>query len=159
MLYYHTSDIGLDLGGIAKGWSVDRAADALRARGIRDALVNVAGHLYAIGHSERGDAWEIGVQSPTDPNGIVARFPLTDAAVATSGDYRQFFDYKGRRFHHILDPRTGEPRLTGEHSVTVRAPSCIDADAGATAVFGTSPERARAMLAAAAPGSILLHYV
>ena len=159
MLYYHTADIGLDLGGIAKGWSVDRAAAALRARGIRDALVNVAGHLYAIGQSERGDAWEIGVQSPTDPNGIVARFALTDAAVATSGDYRQYFDYKGRRFHHIMDPRTGEPRLTGEHSVSVRAERCIDADAGATAVFGAPPEKARAMLAAAAPDARLIHSI
>ncbi len=60
-LFYHSRDIALDLGGIAKGWSVDRAADALRAHGVRDGLVNVAGHLYALGQSERGDAWEVGV--------------------------------------------------------------------------------------------------
>ncbi len=156
-VFYHSRDIALDLGGIAKGWAVDRAADALRAHGVRDGLVNVAGHLYALGRSERGDAWEVGVQSPSDPNGIVARFPLTDGGVATSGDYRQFFDYHGRRFHHILDPRTGEPRLTGEHTVTVWAPSCIDADAGATAVFGATREQAGALLAAAAPGARLVH--
>ncbi len=156
-VYYHSPDIALDLGGIAKGWAVDRAADALRAHGVRDGLVNLAGHLYALGQSERGDAWEVGVQSPTDPNGIVARFPLSDGAVATSGDYRQFFDYHGRRFHHILDPRTGEPRVTGEHTVTVWAPTCIDADAGATAVFGTTREQAAALLAAAAPHARLMH--
>ncbi len=87
----------------------------------------------------------------------MARFPLTDGAVATSGDYRQFFDYHGRRFHHILDPRTGEPRVTREHTVTVWAPTCLDADAGATSVFGATREQAVALLARATPDARLVH--
>ncbi len=157
IVYYHSPAIALDLGGIAKGWAVDRAVDALRAQGIRDAIVEAGGDLYAMGHSERGDAWEIGVQSPTNPHEIVARFALTDRAVATSGDYRRFFDYHGRRYSHLLDPRTGEPRQTREHSVSVEAETCMDADAGATAVFGTPRERAQALLAAAVPGARLVH--
>lgn len=159
VLYFHSPRIALDLGGIAKGYGVDRAVDALRARGIRDALVNCGGDLYAMGHSERGDAWEIGVQSPTDPNGIVARFELTDRAIATSGDYRQYFNYHGRRYHHLLDPRTAAPRLTSEHSVSVEADCCMDADAGATAVFGMPIDQADAHLRAGAPGSRVIHHI
>ena len=159
VVYFHSPELALDLGGIAKGWGVDRAVDALRAHGIRDALVNCGGDLYAMGHSERGDAWEIGVQSPTDPHGIVARFAVSDRAVATSGDYRQFFEYHGHRYHHLMDPRTAAPRLTREESVTVEAATCMDADAGATAVFGAPGERARAILAAAVPDAMLLHSI
>ncbi len=158
VVYFHAAGLALDLGGIAKGWAVDRAVDALRARGIRNALVNCGGDLYALGVSERGDPWQIGVQSPTDPRAVVATFPLSDRAVATSGDYRQFFDYHGRRFSHLMDPRTGAPRRTSEHSVTVAAEHCIDADAGATAVFGAAPADADGLLAAAAPGTILMHH-
>ncbi len=157
MVYFHSPRVGIDLGGIAKGWAVDRAVDALRAHGIRNAIVEAGGDLYAMGHSERGDAWEIGVQSPTNPHEILARFPLTDRAVATSGDYRRFFDYHGRRYSHLLDPRTGEPRQTREHSVSVEAETCMDADAGATAVFGASREQAQALLAGAMPGARLIH--
>jgi thiamine biosynthesis lipoprotein len=157
IVYYHTPRLALDLGGIAKGWAVDRAVDALRAHGIRNALVNAGGDLYALGHSERGDAWEIGVQSPTDPNGIIARFPLTDRAAATSGDYRQYFEFHGRRYHHLMDPRTGAPRQTREHSVTVEAARCVDADAGATAIFGAARERAQQLLAGATPDARLVH--
>ncbi len=158
MVYFHAPGLALDLGGISKGWAVDRAVDALRVHGVRNAYVNCGGDLYALGVSERGDPWEIGVQSPTDPRGLVARFPLSDRAVATSGDYRQFFDYHGRRYSHLMDPRTGAPRRTPEHSVTVAAALCVDADAGATAVFGAAPAAAAALLGAAAPGTILLHH-
>ncbi|HEX9107160.1 MAG TPA: FAD:protein FMN transferase, partial [Longimicrobiales bacterium] len=159
VVFFHSRDVALDLGGIGKGWAVDRAVDALRAHGIRDAVVNAGGDLYAMGYSERGDAWEIGVQSPTDPHATVATFKLTDAAVATSGDYVRFFDYHGRRYSHLMDPHTGAPRVTREHSVSVRAATCIDADAGATAVFGCEPARAQQMLASAAPGARLIHSI
>jgi len=159
VVYYHAPELALDLGGIAKGWGVDRAVDALRAHGIRDALVNCGGDLYALGHSERGDAWEVGVQSPADPHAIVARFTLSDGAVATSGDYRQYFDFHGERYHHLLDPRTAAPRVTCEQSVTVQAATCLDADAGATAVFGAAREQAGALLTRAAADARLLHSV
>ena len=140
---FHDPDLALDLGGIAKGYGVDRAADALRARGIQNALVNVGGDLYALGTSEDGDPWKVGIRDPQNPDGILATIEASDCAVATSGDYIQYFQYDGRRYHHMLNPWTGEPKLTASRSVTVTAPSCMQADAAGTAVFGLPSGRAR----------------
>ncbi len=156
ILYYHAADVGLDLGGIAKGWAVDRAVDAIRARGFKDAIVNAGGDLYAMGHSERGDAWEIGIQDPRNPGGILKTFPLSDRAVATSGDYIQFFDYHGRRYHHIMDPATGAPRVTPVHSSTVAAATCLEADVGSGAVYGMARPDADAILGRLCHGAELI---
>jgi len=146
-------ETGIDLGGIAKGYAVDRAIDALRACGIRDAVVDAGGDLYAMGRSEDGDAWRVGVRSPKDPARIDGVLKLLDEAVATSGDYFQYFDYRHRRYHHIMDPSLAEPRLTTEHSVSIRADRCITADVAATAVFGLDPAAADRLLARVAPGA------
>ena len=143
-------DVELDLGGIAKGYGVDRAVDALRRAGIGQAIVNVGGDLYALGGAEDGGPWRIGIQSPEDPSRLAAELDIRDAAVATSGDYLQFFRHGGRRYHHLLDPTTGAPRRTPVRSVTVTAGACLTADAAATAVFGMAPERAARVLAARA---------
>jgi thiamine biosynthesis lipoprotein len=145
-------DAAIDLGGIAKGYGVDRAADALRHQGIARGIVNVGGDLYAIGRSEDGDPWRVGIRSPTDPDGLMGTLEVADAAVATSGDYERFFEYRGRRFHHLLDPETAAPRVSAAHSVTVRAASCIDADAAATAVFGLDQTDAARLLRSAGRG-------
>ncbi|MFQ6047656.1 MAG: FAD:protein FMN transferase [Gemmatimonadales bacterium] len=150
---FRDPEIALDLGGIAKGYGVDRAVSALRKWGIRDGLVNVGGDLYALGESEDGDPWRVGVRSPTDPDRLAGRIEVRDRAVATSGDYMQYFRYGNRRYHHLLDPATGAPRMSGVHSVTAVAESCITADAAATAVFGMDEERANALLAARAPAA------
>lgn len=126
----------IDLGGIAKGYGVDRAVEALRARGVDRAIVNVGGDLYALGEAADGEPWRVGIRSPDDPHRLAGELAVRDAAVATSGDYLQFFTFHGRRYHHILDPATGAPRLTPVHSVTVTADTCMDADAAATTVFG-----------------------
>lgn len=154
---FHEADIGIDLGGIAKGYGVDRAVEALRAWGISDALVNVGGDLYVLGVSEDGDAWKVGVRHPKNPSGLTTTIRLTDRAVATSGDYEQFFDRDGRRYHHILDPATGEPRHSASHSVTVVADTCMKADAAATTVFGSPRPRAVALLANATRDAEILH--
>jgi len=159
VVVFHTPQIALDLGGIAKGWAVDRATDALRAHGIRHALVNAGGDLYALGRSPEGDPWEVGVQSPDDPGALIATLRLEDEAVATSGDYRQGFEHAGRRYHHILDPHTGEPRRTTARSVTVTASSCLAADAATTAVFGCAAPDALRILATAAPGARIIHQI
>ena len=156
---FHSDDVSIDVGGIAKGYAVDKAVRALRERGVTDALVNAGGDLYAMGTSENGDPWRVGIRSPDDPRRLAATIPVSDRAIATSGDYFQYFDYGGRRFHHLLDPVTGEPRRSGLHSVTVAADSCMAADAGATAVFGCEPARASRLLGVAAPGAEIIHGV
>lgn len=157
VVVYHDDAIRLDLGGIAKGFGVDRAVAALRDWGVTDALVNVGGDLYALGSSEDGDPWEVGVRDPDDAGRLAARFRISDRAVATSGDYEQFFDHDGRRYHHLLDPRTGAPRRTSVRSVTVAADHCMMADAAGTAVFGATPDVARRVVAVVDPTATLLH--
>jgi thiamine biosynthesis lipoprotein len=143
---YHDPRISLDLGGIAKGYGVDVAADAIRDLGIFRGLINVGGDLVAMGASGDGDPWEVGVRSPEDPRRMVATIRLSDGALATSGDYLNYFDHRGRRFHHLLDPVIGEPRRSTMHTLTVSARRCMTADAGATAVFGMGRERGGAVL-------------
>jgi FAD:protein FMN transferase len=151
VLRYDDPEAALDLGGIAKGYGVDLAVEALRSAGFRDAIVNAGGDLYAMGVSAEGDPWRVGVRSPTDPSRIERELLLSDEAVATSGDYFQGFDYAGRRYGHIMDSDSASPRQAVDHTVTVRAPRCLTADAAATAVFGLTRDRAAAMLARAAP--------
>ncbi len=156
-LRLHHPDAAIDLGGIGKGIGVDRAVVLLRERGLKDALINVGGDLFAMGRSEDGDAWKIGVRSPADPRRLATTLEVSDEALATSGDYVQYFEHGGRRYHHLLDPRTGEPRESSWRSVTVAATTCCAADAAATAVFGNAPDRARRLLAGWAPAARIGH--
>jgi FAD:protein FMN transferase len=157
VVLYHDPGIALDLGGIAKGYGVDRAVAALRAWGVTDALVNVGGDLYAMGRSASGDEWEVGVRDPDDARKLIARFQISDRAVATSGDYQQYFEHGGQRYHHLLDPRTGAPRRSRVRSVTVAADHCMAADAAGTAVFGMDRASAERLIAAVEPGATLMH--
>jgi thiamine biosynthesis lipoprotein len=150
---YGDPDVQLDLGGIACGYGVDRAVAVLRAWGIRDGYINASGDIYALGTADDGEPWKVGVRSPSDPTAIVATIPLSDGAIATSGDYEQFFDYGGRRYSHILDPGTAEPRRTPVHSVTISAPTCLAADAASTACFGVDRDAAMAFLPRVSPGA------
>ena len=130
----------LDLGAIAKGYGVDAAAEAMkRTAGVRGGLVNVGGEIRSFGAKGDGAAWRVGVRHPFR-QGLCGVMALTDAAVATSGDYERFVMIDGVRHSHIVDPRTGMP-VRRTHSVTVvspggagREPSCTDADAWATAL-------------------------
>lgn len=129
--------MSLDLGGIAKGYIVDRALARLREAGVTQALVNAGGDLYALG--ARGDRpWSIGLQDPRDRGRLIARLSVKDLALATSGDYERFFIMNGVRYSHVLDPHTGRP-ARGCRSVTVAAPAAWQADAYATAVFVLGP--------------------
>lgn len=149
--------VGLDLGGIAKGYGVDRAVTMLREWGIDSALVNVGGDLYALGASPEGDPWRIGVRSPERADTLATTLPVTDQAVATSGDYARFFEHGGRRWHHLLDPATGEPRRSVRRSLTVAAASCMEADAAGTAAFGLEPAAAQRRLAEAGSDARVLY--
>jgi FAD:protein FMN transferase len=155
---FHLPEVGLDLGGIAKGYAVDRAVEALRGWGIRHALVSAGGDLYALGRSPTDDPWQVGIRSPHDPSGLAGTLALEDRAVATSGDYERFFEHGGRRYHHLLDPRTGAPRESAARSVSVAADSCMAADAGSTAVFGCEGAAAARILAAGGRGTEIVHF-
>ncbi len=144
-------DAQLDLGGIAKGYAVDRAVALLRRHGVNHALVNVGGDLYALGRHPEGRPWQVGVRHPRDKGRFLEVLSIEDGAVATSGDYENFFMAGGRRYHHLLDPRTGRP-APFHQSVTVTAPSVMTADALATATSTSSPPQARGLLRRLAPG-------
>jgi thiamine biosynthesis lipoprotein len=146
VVLFHHEDVRIDLGGIAKGYGVDRAVAALRQHGVEHALVGAGGDLYALGRAPSGEPWHVGIQSPDDPSSLAASLRLEDAAVATSGDYQQYFVHRNQRYHHLLDPLTGAPRRTAERSVSVVADTCMAADAGATLAFGrTSNDAATAL--------------
>ena len=128
----------LGLGGVAKGWALDRAAERLRALGVRDFLLSAGGQVLAGGDKGSGP-WVVGIRDPRGPaSDAFAALPLgpglRDVSVSTSGDYERGFELDGVRYHHILDPRTGYP-ARGLRSVTVVAPDATRADALSTAVF------------------------
>jgi FAD:protein FMN transferase len=154
---FSTPEVQLDLGGFGGGYGVDRAVEVLRAWGIRDGFVNLGGDVYALGRAEGGEPWRVGVRSPTEPETLVATVGLSDEAIATSGDYEQFFVHAGRRYHHLMDPETAAPRRSPIRSVTVRADRCAVVDAATTACFGLDPSVAGALLARVAPGAGLVH--
>ena len=152
MVRFHDPDVHVDLGAIAKGYAVDRAVMALRERGVAHALVDVGGDLYALGSAPTGDPWRIGIQDPDDERGIIGEVDVADAALATSGTYVQYFRYRGRRYHHLLDPATAAPRATAVRSLTIQADSCMHADVAATALYGMPAADAARVLTIRAPG-------
>ncbi|MEZ4386316.1 MAG: FAD:protein FMN transferase [Candidatus Krumholzibacteriia bacterium] len=123
----------LHFGAWAKGYAVDRAVAVLEQAGQPAALVTAGGEVRGYGRR-----WTVGVQDPRIPGALVARLAPGTLAVATSGDYEQYFEQDGVRYHHLLDPRTGRPAM-GCRSVTVLAPTCARADALATAAFVLGP--------------------
>ena len=135
----------LGLGGIAKGYAVDRALAVLRRSGASGAMVNAGGDLAVWGRPAPDRPWRVGVRDPRNPRGLLGTLSVETGAVATSGDYERFFVWKGVRYHHILDPRTGMP-ARGCRSVTVLHTSAMTADALATAVFVLGPRRGLELL-------------
>lgn len=132
-------DLQIDLGGIAKGYAIDWALEELRKSGAVGGLVEVGGDLAVFGQAPGGGAWRVGVVDPFDPDGPPCGvLTLTDAGVATSGNYRRFTLIEGRRYSHIIDPRTGRP-VDEAPSVTVIAPDALTADAWATGLSVLGP--------------------
>jgi FAD:protein FMN transferase len=144
-------DHKIGLGGIAKGYIVDRAADVLKTANIRDFLVQAGGDLFGSGKKPDGSPWVSGIQDPRGPQGaFFASIELTDHAFSTAGDYARSYVIGKRRYHHIIDPHTGYP-ATASRSVTVWAEDATTADAVDDAVFILGPE-AGLKLVAATPG-------
>ncbi len=130
------SAVYIDLSASAKGYGVDRVTSLLDQRGITDYLFEIGGELRASGKSPRGDAWKIGVERPIEGERVVhAAVTLDNGALATSGDYRNFFERDGVRYSHTIDPRTGKPITHRLASVSVFASTSAASDAWATALM------------------------
>jgi len=132
-VWFRASGMRIDLGAIAKGYAVDCAVRRLREKGVKSCVINAGGDIYCLG-DRFGKSWTVAVRDPYS-KGNVEHLKLKDNAVATSGDYEQFFLVGDKRYSHIFDPRTGYPADTGIASVTVIAPDCLTADALATAII------------------------
>ena len=141
-------DVTLDFSGIAKGYAVDRAAAALDALGIERYMVEAGGEVRTRGLNAEGQPWRIAIEQPdavpSRPHFVV---PMAGLSLATSGDYRIFFEQDGRRFSHEIDPSSGAPVEHALASVSIAAPSCAYADAMATALFVMGPQRGPAFAA------------
>ncbi|PTL85581.1 FAD:protein FMN transferase [Vitiosangium sp. GDMCC 1.1324] len=124
----------LGLGGLAKGWGVDQAVKKLRGLGFKDFFVQAGGDFYAAGKKE-GRPWKVGIRDPRgERDSVFAVLEVSDAAFSTSGDYENFFILDGKRYHHIIDPRTCYP-ATASRSATILAPSAVDAEVLTKSVF------------------------
>lgn len=134
-------DLTVDLSAIAKGYGVDRVADALDAEGVENYMVEVGGEVRTRGLNLQGESWRIGIERPV-PNerAIDLIVPLGGLAMATSGDYRNYYEAEGRRMSHTIDPRTGFPITHNVASVSMIAPLCVRADAYATGLLVLGPD-------------------
>lgn len=131
--------MAIDLGGIAKGYAVDRAFELLNSLGYKNLIVNAGGDLR-VGGLKLDQPWSIGIRDPRSSEKIMALVSVSDAAIATSGDYEKFFIYQGKRYHHIFNPKDGLPS-DGCQSVTIVCKEGMMADALATAIFVLGPEK------------------
>jgi thiamine biosynthesis lipoprotein len=129
-------DVGmkLGLGGIGQGYIADKVYELLLSKGCQSGLINVSGDIKAWGKQPNGEAWTVGIINPVNKNKVFATFPLDNSAVETSGNYEKYVKFNGKRYSHIIDPRTGYP-ATGVVSVSVFAKQTEVADALATGVF------------------------
>ncbi|MCP4269858.1 MAG: FMN-binding protein [Candidatus Brocadiaceae bacterium] len=139
-IFFKNASTEIDLGGIGKGYAVDKATKVLKQNGINSALINFAGNIYAYGTPPEKNSWVIGLQHPRKSEGLLGTFEIKNRAVSTSGDYEKFFTINGKRYSHIFDPRTGNP-VKGIVSVTIVTDSATRADALSTGVFVLGVEK------------------
>ncbi len=137
--------MALDLGGIAKCYAVNRAEEVIKSKGIKSALINAGGDIAAFGGKEPGVPWKVGIQDPRDNSGIAAVVEVESGLVFTSGDYERFFEKNGKRYHHILDPKTGYPATRAE-SVTIVAPDGTRVEGLPAAIFVLGPKKGMRLL-------------
>lgn len=126
----------VDLGAIAKGYAADEVAKVLKENGVQHAIINLGGNVLTMGGNMQGDPWKIGIQNPFNPRGdYLGIITIDDKTVVTSGTYERYFEKDGKRYHHILDPRTGYPADNEVASVSIITDSSMDADGNSTSVL------------------------
>ncbi|MEW4529464.1 FAD:protein FMN transferase [Maioricimonas sp. JC845] len=139
-------DVELDLSAIAKGFGVDAVTAVVQEAGATGAMVEIGGEVRTFGTKPDGTTWKIGIEQPTVGRRVVGRVvTLESKSLATSGDYRNFFEAEGKRFSHTIDPRTGHPATHDLASVSVVADDCMRADGWATALMVLGPEAGMAL--------------
>ncbi|HUI59664.1 MAG TPA: FAD:protein FMN transferase [Steroidobacteraceae bacterium] len=130
----------IDLGGIGKGYAVDRGIAILQARGFQHAVVTAGGDTRIIG-DRMGRPWVVGIRHPDDKNKVITRIPIVNSAMSTSGDYERYFDEGGVRYHHIIDPHTGHS-ASKVRSATILGPTATQTDGMSKTAFVLGPEKA-----------------
>ena len=144
-IHFQRPGVRINLGGIAKGYVVERGVALLRGHGITNAVVTAGGDSRLLG-DRRGRPWMIGIRDPRVDGEVAISVPLQDEAISTSGDYERFFDEDGVRYHHIIHPGTGTP-AGGVHSATVFGPDGVVTDALSTSVFVMGVDKGLRMIA------------
>jgi thiamine biosynthesis lipoprotein len=145
-IFFDKAGVELDLGGIAKGYAVDRAVDVLKKHGISAALVSAGGStIYALGAPPGKAAWDVEVADPVDQRKMALRVPLKNQTLSVSGGYEKFFDLGGTRYSHIMDPRTGQP-IQGLLSVAVVTDDGMSGDALDNAFYVLGVEKSQQFL-------------
>lgn len=146
-VYLPNAGMGLDVGGIAKGYAADEAASILRDAGVTSALLDFGGNILVIGSKPDGSAWRVGIQRPdAQRSEYVGILSIRDATVVTSGPYERYFEENGVRYHHILDADTGYPAEKGLSQVTIITKRSIEADALSTACYVLGRDDALALI-------------
>jgi len=141
-VFLKNAGMSIDLGAIAKGWAADEVARLLRKGGVHSAIINLGGNVYTLGTKANGKLWKIGVQDPNGNRGsYIGYVTIGESALITSGIYERYFIEDGVRYHHLLDPRTGQPARTGVAGVTVLAPTSTAGDALSTSLFVMGVEK------------------
>lgn len=141
MLTMPDDDTQLDFGGIAKGYAAAEIVKILKASGIDNAIINLGGNVYGLGHRADGKPWKVAVRTPEDANEVLCTIEVSDEEVVTSGGYQRFFEEDGVKYHHIIDPKTGYPANSGLESVTVITKDAALGDALSTAIFVMGKDR------------------
>jgi FAD:protein FMN transferase len=129
----------IDFGGIGKEYAADRAATLLQAQGVQHGLVNLGGDIRLMGPRLNGQPWQLGIQDPRHAQQLLTQLSVAQGALATSGDYERYFEVSGKRYCHILDPRTGWP-VAHWRSVSVLAPACLASGALSTVAMLQGPQ-------------------
>ena len=114
----------IGLGAVAKGYAAGRARALLESEGVKSAVLSLGGNVAVIGKKSDGSEWKVGIQHPLYTDKLIATVKASDTAVVTSGGYQRYFEYEGKKYHHILDPKTGYPAQSGIISATVITDSC-----------------------------------